>query len=55
MTDALHGSPFGARIIPLSSACVGDPEASEGERGVSRALLARDNVLTTFYAGFILT
>jgi hypothetical protein len=34
---------------------VGDHEASEGERGVSRAILARDNVLTTFYAGFIRT
>ena len=33
---------------------VADHEASEVERGVSRAILSRDNVLTTFYAGFIL-
>jgi hypothetical protein len=55
VTASLHVWPVVARTIDMPSDGVGDHEASEGERGVSRAILARDNVLTTFYAGFIRT
>jgi hypothetical protein len=39
----------------MQSDGVGDHEASEVERGVSRAILALDHVLTTFYHRIHLT
>jgi hypothetical protein len=48
MTASLHVLHVVARTIDMPSDGVGDHEASEVERGVSRAILALANVWTTF-------